>query len=58
SSQAITTADAPVVGGIVVNLDQDSDDKNAKAAKKVKAVKGGFDNPKLYFFDGSPAPNQ
>ncbi|KAI9622452.1 hypothetical protein H4Q26_015131, partial [Puccinia striiformis f. sp. tritici PST-130] len=61
SSQAITTADAPVVGGIVVNLDQDSDDENAKAAKaakKVKAVKGGFDNPKLYFFDGSPAPDQ
>ncbi|KAI9621454.1 hypothetical protein H4Q26_015757 [Puccinia striiformis f. sp. tritici PST-130] len=58
TQSAITTADAPVVGGIVVNLDQDSDDKNAKAAKKVKAVKGGFDNPKLYFFDGSPAPNQ
>ncbi|POW00648.1 hypothetical protein PSTT_12994 [Puccinia striiformis] len=40
---------------VVVNLEQDSDDENAKV-KAPKNVKGGFDNPKLYFFPGGAAP--
>ncbi|KAI9615744.1 hypothetical protein KEM48_005518 [Puccinia striiformis f. sp. tritici PST-130] len=42
---------------VVVNLEQDSDDENAKV-KAPKNVKGGFDNPKLYFFPGGAAPGQ
>ncbi|KAH9447540.1 hypothetical protein Pst134EB_021553 [Puccinia striiformis f. sp. tritici] len=51
-------ADSSVPGQpVVVNLEQDSDDENAKV-KAPKNVKGGFDNPKLYFFPGGAAPGQ
>ncbi|OAV90892.1 hypothetical protein PTTG_28167 [Puccinia triticina 1-1 BBBD Race 1] len=40
------------------NIQQDSDEENAKAVKKVKVVKGGFDNPKLYYFPGTKAADQ
>ncbi|PLW04688.1 hypothetical protein PCASD_25865, partial [Puccinia coronata f. sp. avenae] len=41
-----------------VDLAQDSDKENSKAKAKLKKCKGGFDNPKAYFFPGEPAPDQ
>ncbi|KAI7955269.1 hypothetical protein MJO28_005669 [Puccinia striiformis f. sp. tritici] len=58
SSESIATdSSVPTGQPAVVNLEQDSDDENSKA-KAPKNVKGGFDNPKLYFFPGSAAPGQ
>jgi hypothetical protein len=34
------------------------DKENSQAEAKLKKCKGGFDNPKAYFFPGEPAPNQ
>ncbi|PLW07102.1 hypothetical protein PCANC_25736 [Puccinia coronata f. sp. avenae] len=35
-----------------------SDAENAKAKAKPKKCKGGFDNPKIYYHPGEPAPYQ
>ncbi|KAA1105519.1 hypothetical protein PGT21_010086 [Puccinia graminis f. sp. tritici] len=45
---------------VVINVEQDSDKENKKAPgpKEPKKVKGGFDNPKLYFHDGYQASDQ
>ncbi|PLW20726.1 hypothetical protein PCASD_17430 [Puccinia coronata f. sp. avenae] len=40
------------------DLAQDLDAKNAKAKAKPKKCKGGFDNPKIYYHPGEPAPDQ
>ncbi|PLW32343.1 hypothetical protein PCASD_16445 [Puccinia coronata f. sp. avenae] len=40
------------------DLTQDLDKENSQAEAKLKKCKGGFDNPKVYFFPGEPAPNQ
>ncbi|WAQ89508.1 hypothetical protein PtA15_11A197 [Puccinia triticina] len=40
------------------NIIQDSDDKNEKANKRGKNIKGGFDHPKKFFFEGSTAEGQ
>ncbi|KAI9612098.1 hypothetical protein H4Q26_008189 [Puccinia striiformis f. sp. tritici PST-130] len=56
SESIATDSSVPTGQPAVVNLEQDSDDENSKA-KAPKNVKGGFDNPKLYFFPGSAAPD-
>ncbi|OAV96388.1 hypothetical protein PTTG_04041, partial [Puccinia triticina 1-1 BBBD Race 1] len=40
------------------NIIQDSNDKNKKANKRGKNIKGGFNHPKKFFFEGSTAKGQ
>jgi hypothetical protein len=41
-----------------VDLEQDSNEEKNKSLPKNRNVKGGFDNPKLFFFEGFQAPDE
>jgi hypothetical protein len=47
-----------VIKSVDVDIAQDADEENAKAKKKPKISKDGFDNPKLYLFPGTQAADQ